>query len=55
MADSWHQFWAMGGYAGYVWSAYGLAAIVMLANIVVPVVAHRRLKRRIRDEEFVDD
>lgn len=23
------SFWAMGGYGGYVWSAYGFAAVVL--------------------------
>lgn len=55
MGNNWEQFWTMGGYAAYIWSAYGLAAVVMLVNIAAPVIAHRRLKRRIRDEEFVDD
>ncbi|MDA3920177.1 MAG: heme exporter protein CcmD [Salinisphaera sp.] len=55
MNQSWHQFFAMGGYARYVWSAYGIAAVVLLVNIVAPVVAHRRIKRRIRNEQFEDD
>ena len=54
MHDSWQQFWAMGGYASFVWSSYGIAAVVVLANIVTPLIAHRRLVRRIRREEFDD-
>ncbi|WP_348760535.1 heme exporter protein CcmD [uncultured Salinisphaera sp.] len=49
------SFWAMGGYASYVWSAYGIAAVVIVANIAVPFVRHRALLRRIRREEFIDD
>ena len=49
------SFWAMGGYASYVWSAYAIAAAVIVANIVVPLVRHRALVRRIRREEFIDD
>jgi len=52
--ESWQQFWDMGGYAAFVWSSYGIAAAVLMANVIVPVVAHRRLKRRIRNEEFDD-
>jgi heme exporter protein CcmD len=26
------EFFAMGGYAGFVWSAYGLTALVLIAN-----------------------
>lgn len=49
-----NDFWAMGGYAGYVWSSYGIAAVVILANIVVPVIAHRRIARRIRNGAYDD-
>ena len=54
MNESWQQFWAMGGYAPFVWSSYGIAAIVLAVNVIAPLVAHRRLKRRIRNEEFED-
>ena len=39
------EFFAMGGYALYVWGAYGLTAIVLLANLVAPALHQRRLKR----------
>ena len=42
---SWHEFLLMGGYAAYVWPAYGIALVVMAANAVLP---GRRLRRRIR-------
>lgn len=54
MHESWQQFWAMGGYAPYVWSSYGFAAVVLAANIVTPLIAHRRIKRAIRNEVFDD-
>jgi heme exporter protein D len=48
---SWHEFVTMGGYAAYVWPAYGLAVIVLIANIAVPTRQHKRLigqlKRRL--------
>lgn len=25
---SWHEFWTMGGFARYVWPAYGVAFVV---------------------------
>ncbi|MES1956237.1 heme exporter protein CcmD [Salinisphaera hydrothermalis] len=55
MNDGWQQFLDMGGYAGYVWSAYGIAAVVILANVVAPLLALARIKRRIANKEFVDD
>jgi heme exporter protein D len=36
-------FFAMGGYAGYVWPAFGIAALVM---IVMVVASLRSLRRR---------
>ena len=36
------EFFAMGGYAFYVWPAYGLTLIVLLANIIIPVVQRKQ-------------
>ena len=39
-------FLHMGGYAGYVWSAYALAAAVLILNVVLPRRAeHAELRR----------
>ncbi|MCG8325431.1 MAG: heme exporter protein CcmD [Thiotrichales bacterium] len=35
------EFLHMGGYAGYVWSAYGIVAVVMFINAIA---AWRRYK-----------
>lgn len=35
------EFFAMGGYAAYVWPAYGLAALVMLGLLVATLKAVR--------------
>jgi heme exporter protein D len=49
------EFLNMGGYATYVWSSYGVAAVVLVANLLIPVQKHRlllsRLRRRIRQEQ----
>lgn len=34
------EFFAMGGYAFYVWSSYGIVAVVLIANVIA--VRHRR-------------
>jgi heme exporter protein D len=34
MIDAIHTFLAMGGYAGFVWPAYALAAIVLVGLLV---------------------
>ncbi len=42
------DFLHMGGYAAYVWSAYGLAAVVLLGMIAHSLLWHRRLLRDLR-------
>ncbi|HEV2321403.1 MAG TPA: heme exporter protein CcmD [Gammaproteobacteria bacterium] len=41
-----HEFLTMGGYAAYVWPAYGVTAVVMLVNAFQPGL---RLKRRLAE------
>jgi heme exporter protein D len=36
------EFFAMGGYAVYVWPSFGLALIVLVANIVAPMQQRKR-------------
>ncbi|HEY1992684.1 MAG TPA: heme exporter protein CcmD [Gammaproteobacteria bacterium] len=43
-----HEFLTMGGYAAYVWPAYAVAAVVMVANALSPGGRLRRLKAEIR-------
>ncbi|HJP34369.1 MAG TPA: heme exporter protein CcmD [Gammaproteobacteria bacterium] len=40
-------FFAMGGYAFYVWFAYGLSAVVLIVNAVVPGKREASLLARI--------
>jgi len=35
----------MGGYGFFVWVSYGVAAVILISNIVVPVVKHKSLKK----------
>lgn len=37
------EFLAMGGYAFFVWTAYGIATVVLAANVVLPILHKRRL------------
>lgn len=46
--NSLHEFLSMGGYAGYVWPAYAVAAAVMIANAVMPGERLKRIKAGIR-------
>ena len=36
------EFFAMGGYAFYVWTSYGIALIVLVANIIIPVAQRKQ-------------
>ncbi|GAA5646575.1 MULTISPECIES: heme exporter protein CcmD [Vibrio] len=44
--ESLSDFFAMGGYAGYVWSAFG---ITFLALLILLLVSLRRGQRLLRD------
>jgi len=41
------EFFNMGGYAGFVWPAYGLALAILIINIVVPRARERQLREQI--------
>lgn len=41
-----NDFLAMGGYGGYVWTSYGLAAVVLIWNIRSALMAHQDARRR---------
>lgn len=40
---------AMGGHGGYVWTVYGVAALVMGALVARPLLRHARLLATLRD------
>lgn len=37
-----NEFLAMGGYAAYVWSAFGLTFAVMILNVIAANRQHRK-------------
>ncbi|MEA3411340.1 MAG: heme exporter protein CcmD [Pseudomonadota bacterium] len=49
---SFSEFLDMGGYALYVWSSYGLTAVVLIVNLAIPVLQRKKLladiARRVR-------
>ncbi|MDH5444203.1 MAG: heme exporter protein CcmD [Gammaproteobacteria bacterium] len=49
------EFFHMGGYAFFVWTSYGIALVVLLANIILPMQRKKEilknLKRRLRREQ----
>lgn len=40
------EFFNMGGYAAFVWPAYGLALFILVINVALP----RRRERQLRDQ-----
>jgi len=46
---SWSKFFAMGGYAPYIWGVYAAAAIILVANIVVAMRRRRSVIERLRN------
>lgn len=52
--ESFSDFLAMGRHGLFVWSAYGIALLVLIVNVALPVMARRRYlqqeARRLRRE-----
>jgi heme exporter protein D len=44
---TWQIFLEMGGYAFYVWTAYGITLLVLVANILWPVLQRKQLLRQL--------
>jgi heme exporter protein D len=42
------HFFAMGGYAAYVWPAYAVFFIVLVADAIAPRLRRRRVLRELR-------
>jgi heme exporter protein D len=42
-----NEFLDMGGYGAYVWSAFGITALVLVANVIVARSRERQLQREI--------
>jgi len=41
------EFFHMGGYAFYVWSAYGLSMIVLILNVILPMRNEKQIFRKL--------
>ena len=42
-----NEFLNMGGYAFYVWTSYGIALVVLLVNVILPLLQRKKLLRKI--------
>lgn len=53
------DFFNMGGYAFYIWTSYGLAFIVLIANLIIPINQKRTtlkmLARKARRKKYDQD
>jgi len=45
---NWGDFFSMGGYALYVWGAYGVTLVVMISEVVLLALRRRSLVERLR-------
>lgn len=45
--NSFAEFLAMGGYGFYVWTSYGIAFVVLLLNVVIPLIQRKRFLREL--------
>ena len=43
---NWQEFFAMGGYAFYVWTSYLVTLVVLVVNIIVPIVQRNQFFRQ---------
>ena len=46
---NWTEFFAMGGYATYVWGVYVIAAAVLAYNLIQPILYRRTVLKRLRN------
>ncbi len=40
------EFLHMGGYGFYVWTSYGIATIILLVNIILPILQRKSFLRQ---------
>jgi len=43
------EFFAMGGYGLYVWGSYGIALVILVANIWLARRRHQQVERELRN------
>ena len=43
------EFFHMGGYGFYVWTSYGIFAVVLIWTAAVPVIRRRSVIQRLQD------
>ena len=51
--ESWSQFWAMGGYAVYVWGSVGVTALLLAVDVWQASWSHRVVLNQLKAEQAV--
>jgi heme exporter protein D len=51
--ESWAEFWAMGGYAVYVWGSVGVTALLLALEVWHARWAHRAVLAQLKAEHAV--
>ena len=51
--ESWSQFWAMGGYAVYVWGSVGVTALLLAVEVWQARWAPRVVLNQLKAEQAV--
>ena len=52
---SFSDFWAMGGYALYVWGSFGLTFALMALEVVLAAQRQRRVMAQLREQALSAD
>lgn len=42
------EFLHMGGYAAFVWSAYSISGVVLIASLLLPLFEKKKITKRIK-------
>lgn len=45
------EFFAMGGYAVFVWTSYGIAVIALILTFIWPMLQKRKLLQRFKQDQ----
>jgi heme exporter protein D len=51
--ESWAEFWAMGGYAVYVWGSVGVTALLLAVEVWQARWTHRLVLNQLKTEQAV--
>jgi heme exporter protein D len=51
--ESWSEFWAMGGYAVYVWGSMGAVVLMVVVETLQARLARRKLLTQLRAEQVL--